>query len=115
MRGEADRMSNQGGFYVEWKPKSNLFVSAGPWVNFDHYNAWTQYSLQQVLEHTGYQNIRVFPLNLYVFWTNPFNYVALAWDTLLRFFFLICFKMVGKSNTLFSKKIGAVGRKVNHV
>ena len=24
---------NNGGFYVEWKPMSNLLVSAGPWVN----------------------------------------------------------------------------------
>jgi len=86
--------------------------SESRWGNFDHYNAWTDYSLHQVLEHTGYQEVRVFPLNLYVFWTNPFNYVALAWDTLLRFFFLFCFKMVGKSNKLFSKKIGAVGRKL---
>jgi hypothetical protein len=37
--------------------------------------------------------------------------VAWAWDALLRLFFLVSFKMVGKSNTLFSKKIGAVGRK----
>ena len=86
--------------------------SESRWGNFDHYNAWTDYSLHQVLEHTGYREIQVFPLNLYVFWTNPFNYVALAWDTLLRLFFLLCFKMVGKSNKLFSKKIGAVGRKL---
>jgi nucleoside-diphosphate-sugar epimerase/SAM-dependent methyltransferase len=85
--------------------------SESRWGNFDHYNAWTQYSLRQVLEHTGYRDIQVFPLNLYVFWTNPLNYVALVWDTLLRLFFRFCFKMVGKTNTLFSKKIGAVGRK----
>jgi hypothetical protein len=30
---------NNGGFYVEWKPKSNLLVSAGPFVNFDHSDA----------------------------------------------------------------------------
>ena len=85
--------------------------SESRWGNFDHYNAWTRYSLHQVLEHAGYRDIQVFPLNLYVFWTNPLNYVALAWDTLMRLFFLFSFKMVGKSNTLFSKKIGAVGRK----
>ena len=85
--------------------------SESRWGNFDHYNAWTQYSLHQALEHTGYREIQVFPLNLYVFWTNPLNYVALAWDTLTRVFFRFCFKMVGKTNALFSKKIGAVGRK----
>jgi nucleoside-diphosphate-sugar epimerase/2-polyprenyl-3-methyl-5-hydroxy-6-metoxy-1,4-benzoquinol methylase len=107
-----DKLSEGGTVIVHAINGAHPIVgSESRWGNFDHYNAWTQYSLHQVLEHTGYQDIRVFPLNLYVFWTNPFNYVALAWDTLLRFFFLICFKMVGKSNTLFSKKIGAVGRK----
>ncbi|HET7598753.1 MAG TPA: class I SAM-dependent methyltransferase [Gemmatimonadales bacterium] len=85
--------------------------SESRWGNFDHYNAWTHYSLQQALEHGGFTDVRVFPLNLYVFYTNPLNYVAWAWDALLRLFFLVSFKMVGKSNTLFSKKIGAVGRK----
>lgn len=85
--------------------------SESRWGNFDHYNAWTQYSLHQALEYTGYRDIRIFPLNLYVFWTNPLNYVALAWDFLTRALFLFWFRMVGKSNSLFSKKIGAVGRK----
>ena len=35
-RDEAGLASNDGGAYVEWKPKSNLLVSAGPFVNMDH-------------------------------------------------------------------------------
>jgi 2-polyprenyl-3-methyl-5-hydroxy-6-metoxy-1,4-benzoquinol methylase len=85
--------------------------SESRWGNFDHYNAWTQYSLHQVLEYAGLREVRIFPLNLYVFYANPLNYVAWLWDTLLRLFFLISFKLVGKSNRLFSKKIGAVARK----
>jgi hypothetical protein len=27
------------GFYLEWKPKSNLFLSAGPWINANHSDA----------------------------------------------------------------------------
>jgi len=109
-----EKLSEQGTVIVHAINGAHPIVgSESRWGNFDHYNAWTDYSLHQVLEHTGYQDIRVFPLNLYVFWTNPFNYVALAWDTLLRFLFRFCFKMVGKSNKLFSKKIGAVGRKVS--
>jgi hypothetical protein len=38
-RNEAGFAANQGGVYVEWKPKSNLLLSAGPWVNFDHADA----------------------------------------------------------------------------
>jgi uncharacterized protein DUF5916/cellulose/xylan binding protein with CBM9 domain len=33
---EAGTATNDGGVYVEWKPKSNLFLSAGPWLNVDH-------------------------------------------------------------------------------
>lgn len=85
--------------------------SESRWGNFDHYNAWTHYSLQQVMEHGGFRDVEVFPLNLYVFYRNPLNYVALLWDAVTRGLFLFSFKMVGKGNKLFSKKIGAVGRK----
>jgi SAM-dependent methyltransferase len=84
--------------------------SESRWGNFDHYNAWTPYSLQQVLEHGGFRDVEVFPLNLYVFYANPLNYVGLLWDRLTTLFFRFCFIMVGKSNRLFSKKIGAAGR-----
>ncbi|TFH30160.1 MAG: class I SAM-dependent methyltransferase, partial [Deltaproteobacteria bacterium] len=36
--------------------------------NFDHYNTLTEYSLRQILEHTGFGDVNVFPLNLYVFY-----------------------------------------------
>jgi len=50
--------------------------------NIDHFNTLTDYSLRQVLDLAGFQNIHVFPLNLYVFYKNPFNYVA--WRDLPR-------------------------------
>ena len=36
---EAGSAYNGGGFYVEWKPRPNLLVSAGPWVNLNHSDA----------------------------------------------------------------------------
>lgn len=79
--------------------------------NFDHYCSFTEYSFQQVLEHTGFTDIRVFPLNLYVFWLNPLNYVAWAIDRLNWLFFAFQFKLVGKSARIFTKKLGAAGRR----
>jgi hypothetical protein len=38
-RDEAGLAANNGGFYLEWKPRSSLLVSAGPWVNFNHSDA----------------------------------------------------------------------------
>ena len=72
--------------------------------NFDHYNTFTEYSLRQVLEYSGYTNINVFSLNLYVFWKNPLNYILLLASTLFSLFFRATFIMYGKHNRLFTKK-----------
>ena len=79
--------------------------------NFDHQFTFTEYSLKQALEFTRYKNIKVIPLNLYVFYTNPFNYVALLIDKFYTFFFRINFILYGKSNKLFTKKIAAICNK----
>ena len=76
--------------------------------NFDHQFTFTEYSLKQALEHSDFKNITIFPLNLYVFYKNPFNYVALFLDKVLTFLFRIGFILYGKSNKLFTKKIAAV-------
>jgi len=81
--------------------------------NFDHYNTFTEYSLRQVLEHTGFGEVSVFPLNLYVFYNNPLNYVALLADRINTLIFRINFILYGKHNRIFTKKIAAVGKKKN--
>jgi nucleoside-diphosphate-sugar epimerase/2-polyprenyl-3-methyl-5-hydroxy-6-metoxy-1,4-benzoquinol methylase len=75
--------------------------------NFDHYNTLTEYSLKQILEHTGFSNTVVFPLKLYIFYENPANYIGMAIDFILNIIFRLSFLFYGKSNKLFSKKIGA--------
>jgi SAM-dependent methyltransferase len=77
--------------------------------NFDHFNTMTEYSLRQVLAHSGFAGIEVFDLNLYVFYTNPMNYVAMAASWLLATTFRAIFMLYGKKNRLFGKKIGASG------
>jgi len=79
--------------------------------NFDHYNTFTEYTMRQILEHSKFEQIQVFPLHLYVFYKNPFNYVAWGASSLLNFFFRVCFVLYGKSNKLFTKKIAATCRK----
>ena len=49
--------------------------------NIDHFNTFTDYSLKQMLQLAGFEQIRVMPLKLYVFWKNPLNYVGLAVTT----------------------------------
>ena len=79
--------------------------------NFDHFNTFTTYSLRQVLEYSGFRDIEIFGLNLYVFYRNPFNYVAMGLTALLHMTFRALFVLYGKSNTVFTKKIAAVAFK----
>jgi len=79
--------------------------------NFDHYNTFTEYTMRQVLEYSKFRDVKVIPLNLYVFWTNPLNYVLMLVSALYTLFFRISFILYGKKNRLFTKKIGAVCRR----
>jgi SAM-dependent methyltransferase len=79
--------------------------------NFDHYNTFTDYSLRQVLRHSNFENIDIIPLNLYVFYLNPLNYVLIGLDALYTAFFRLSFMLYGKSNRIFTKKIAAICRK----
>lgn len=79
--------------------------------NFDHYNTFTEYTMKQVLSHSGFSEIKVFPLNLYVFYKNPLNYVLIVMSKIYSLFFTISFMLYGKANRLWTKKIGAVCRK----
>ena len=79
--------------------------------NFDHFNTFTAYSLHQALEYTGFKNVHVFGLHLYVFYKNPMNYVAWAVSATFSILFRALFVIYGKSNRIFTKKIAAVATK----
>lgn len=77
--------------------------------NIDHFSTFTEYSLTQILELAGFQDVRLHPLKLYVFWKNPLNYVGLAATTLLELVFRAGFVLYGKSVRILTKKIAATG------
>jgi len=79
--------------------------------NFDHFNTFTEYSIRQVIGYSGFHDIHVFPLNLYIFYENPINYVGMALNGLLNLAFRLGFIFYGKENKIFSKKIAAVCQK----
>jgi 2-polyprenyl-3-methyl-5-hydroxy-6-metoxy-1,4-benzoquinol methylase len=76
--------------------------------NIDHFYNVTEYSLAQILQLGGFEKIRVFPLKLYVFWKNPFNYVGLAVTTVLEWSMRIIYRLYGKKVRVLSKKIAAL-------
>ena len=77
-------------------------------LNFDHYNIFTEKSLHQILEYCKFDEIRILPLKLYVFYKNPANYVGMALDILISQLLKYTYKFYGKNNTVFTKKIAAV-------
>lgn len=78
--------------------------------NFDHYNTCTEYTMKQILAYSGFTDVKVIPLRLYVFYKNPLNYVLIVIDAGLTLLFRLAFIMYGKSNRIFTKKIAAIGR-----
>ena len=77
-------------------------------LNFDHYNTFTEKSLQQILEYCQFDNIRILPLKLYVFYKNPVNYIGMFLDLVISQLLKFTYKFYGKNNTIFTKKIAAV-------
>lgn len=75
--------------------------------NIDHFYNVTEYSLQQILQLSGFTDVRVFPLKLYVFWKNPLNYVGLTVTAVLELLLRGVFVLYGKKVRILSKKIAA--------
>lgn len=78
--------------------------------NIDHFNTYTEHSLAQILELSGFQDVRPLPLNLYVFWRNPLNYVGLVLTGLASLFFRGWYLVYGKNVKILTKKIAATCR-----
>lgn len=88
---------------------ANPFVGAENLAhNIDHFYIVTEYSLTQLLELGGFRDVRPFALKLYVFWTNPLNYVGLAVTSVLELFMRVIFMLYGKKVRVLSKKVAAV-------
>jgi len=108
----ADRLKPGGTLICHGLNGANPIVGAETLAqNIDHFNTFTAYSMRQVLEHTGFTDARVFGLKLYVFYWNPLNYVGWTATVLLHILFRLLFLLYGKSNRIFTKKLGAVARR----
>lgn len=79
--------------------------------NFDHYSFFTENSLRQVFNYAHFKNIEVIPLDYYIFYLNPLNYPAKLLTLFLHSTFRILFKLYGKPDEIFTKKIAAIGTK----
>ena len=78
--------------------------------NIDHFYTVTEFSLGQIMGAGGFEDVRIHPLKLYVFWKNPLNYVGLVVTGFIDLVVKILFKFYAKDVKVLTKKIAASGR-----
>ncbi|MFW8600180.1 methyltransferase domain-containing protein [Desulfobacterota bacterium M19] len=79
--------------------------------NIDHYTSFTENNMRQFFSLTDFNKVEVFPHDFYVLWRNPLNYVAKFTTGGLHIMLKILFKMYGKSNKIFTKRLGVIAIK----
>ena len=77
--------------------------------NLNHFSGWTGHSLRQAFEYSDFRSSKCYPLDNYVLYENPLNYIAKAVTGLISLFLRVIFRMYGKSEVIFTKRLIAVG------
>lgn len=77
--------------------------------NFNHFAGYTENSLKQVFNYCGFGKVECHPIDNYVLYWNPLNWIAKTITRTFSLFFWITYKMYGKSGNLFTKRIIGVG------
>jgi 2-polyprenyl-3-methyl-5-hydroxy-6-metoxy-1,4-benzoquinol methylase len=77
--------------------------------NINHFSGWTTHSLTQAFEHAGYSRCICHGLDNYVLYGNPFNYVAKGLTALVSLALLVVFRVYGKNESIFTKRMIAAG------
>ncbi len=108
--------------HLALKPKGKLIINAANCANpiisteylgnnIDHYTNITENSLKQYFSFTKFGVIEIFPHDFYVLWTNPLNYIARFFTGAVHILLRIIFKLYGKKNVIFTKRLGAAAVK----
>ncbi|KAF5416105.1 MAG: Ubiquinone biosynthesis O-methyltransferase [Candidatus Methanophagaceae archaeon] len=89
-----------------------ILASSSRYMDFTHEIGFTEESLSQILRVCGFNNVRIYPQDLYIFYKNPLNYIAKFISKLLNLNFRLLFILHGRKTTkIFTKDIIAVGVK----
>ena len=89
-----------------------IMSPSGRYIDFTHEVCFTEESLRQVCLFAGFTMVHILPLDIYVFYTNPLNYIAKFLTFFLHQIFRILFLLYGRKTThIFTKNILAVCKK----
>lgn len=77
--------------------------------NLNHFSGWTGHSLRQAFKYSDFDSSECYPLDNYVLYENPLNWVAKAITGLISLILRLMFMMYGKNEKIFTKRLIAVG------
>ena len=86
-----------------------LIATEHPGNNWDHYLVTAEGNLRQAFTRAGFAEIQPLPLDFYVLWKNPLNYVAKAVTSTLHLTIKVLFRMYGKDAKIFTKRLAITG------
>jgi 2-polyprenyl-3-methyl-5-hydroxy-6-metoxy-1,4-benzoquinol methylase len=106
-------LNENGILIVKTVNSSNpLLGSSSRYFDFTHEVGFTEESLSQVLKVSNFKNIAIYPTNIYIFFTNPLNYIAKFASLIFNKMFKFLFILYGRKGTnIFTKDMIAVARK----
>lgn len=104
------------------KPEGRVLLSAAncanplisteyPGNNVDHFLAIAENGIRQYFDLCGFCDVQVFGHDFYVLWKNPLNYIAKITTSSIHFLLRILFKVYGKNNKIFTKRLGVLAYK----
>lgn len=90
-----------------------LLAPASRYMDFTHEIIYDEFSIRDILLVAGFRadKITVRKSNLYVFWTNPLNYIAWLINSLINIFLRCYYILNFKKQKIFTKNFIAVIRK----
>jgi 2-polyprenyl-3-methyl-5-hydroxy-6-metoxy-1,4-benzoquinol methylase len=89
-----------------------IMAPSSRYYDFTHELIFTEESMSQVLRIAGFSQICIYPQDLYIFYYNPLNYLAKAFNFLMNGIFRILFRFYGRKTTkIFTKNLIAVAIK----
>ena len=108
-----NNLSEKGKIIVKTINCSNPILGLNSrYKDFTHETGFTEESLSQVLKIAGFKNVKIYPQDIYVFYTNPLNYLAKLLSKVLNCIFRLIFILYGRKTTrIFTKSIIAVAEK----
>lgn len=105
-----ERLNKNGKVIIKVPNAANpILASASRYMDFTHELIFTEESLSQILGVCGYEEVQIYPSDIYVFYNNPLNYISKLFSTILNVIFRLLFMLHGRKTTkIFTKHIIAV-------